>query len=176
MKHARFVFWFLLSSVWGSAQILPASTPASAPTPKDPLDRDSPQSCVVAFLETAHAKDYGKAWRYLDVRNMPEDERFKAGSELARQLATILDRDTRFDVGDLSRNPLGDLSDNLPSNRDRVDTFQVNGRTLELDLERVTLHPGNTVWLFSSDSVKRIPRSPRSPTPRPSKGICRRRW
>ncbi len=79
------------------------------------------------------------------------------GTELARQLETILDRDTQFDVGNLSRDPEGDVADNLAPNRDRVDTFHVNGQTLELDLERVTLHSGLSVWLFSSDSVARIP-------------------
>ena len=67
----------------------------------------------MAFLEAAHAKNYGKAWRYMDLRNMPEEERLKNGAELARQLETILDRDTQFDVGNLSRDPEGDVSDNL---------------------------------------------------------------
>lgn len=111
----------------------------------------------MAFLEAAHAKNYGKAWRYMDLRKMPDDQRLKDGAELARQLEAILDSDTQFDVGDLSRNPEGDVSDNLPQNRDRIDTFHVQGRTLELDLERVTLHSGHSVWLVSSDSVARIP-------------------
>jgi MscS family membrane protein len=74
-----------------------------------------------------------------------------------RELQTILDRDTQFDVGNLSRDPEGDVSDNLAANRDRLDTFRVNGQTVELDLERVTLHSGLSVWLFSSDSVTKIP-------------------
>jgi MscS family membrane protein len=159
MKNARIVI-FLLFSLSASAQIPAPAKPGTPATPtsiKDPLNRDSPQSSVVAFLEAAHGKDYGKAWRYLDLRKMPEDERLKGGTELARQLATILDRDTRFDVGNLSLSPQGDQSDNLPPNRDRVDTFQVNGKTLELDLERVTLRSGISAWLFSSDSVARIP-------------------
>jgi MscS family membrane protein len=121
------------------------------------LDRDAPQSTVVEFLEAAHAKDFNKALRYLDLRSMPEDRRLADGTELARQLETILDRDTQFDVGNLSRDPEGDIADNLAPNRDRVDTFHVNGQTLELDLERVTLHSGLSVWLFSSDSIARIP-------------------
>jgi len=157
MKNAWIVLCFLLSSFCAFAQILPSAQPATAPVNKDPLGRDSPQSSVVAFLEAAHAKNYGKAWRYLDLRKMPEDQRLKNGAELARQLEAILDSDTQFDVGDLSRNPEGDTSDNLAPNRDRIDTFQVQGRTLELDLERVTLHPGHSVWLVSSDSVARIP-------------------
>ncbi len=157
MKNAGIVFFFLLSSLSASAQILPAGKPASPPAGKDPLNRDSPQSSVVAFLEAAHAKNYGRAWRYLDLRKMPEDQRLKGGAELAMDLETILDRDTQFDVGDLSLNPEGDLSDNLPLNRERIDTFHVDGQTLNLDLERVTLHSGLPVWLFSSDSIARIP-------------------
>jgi MscS family membrane protein len=157
MKNARIVFCFLLSSLCATAQILPSAKPASPSPSKDPLDRDSPQSSVVAFLEAAHAQNYGKAWRYLDLRNMPEDERLKGGTELARELSTILDNDTQFDVGNLSRNPEGDLSDNLPPNRERLDTFHVNGQTLELDLDRVTLHSGLSVWVVSSDSVGKIP-------------------
>ncbi len=157
MKNARIVLCFLLSSLGAFAQILPSAKPSSPPQNKDPLDRDSPQSSVVAFLEAAHAKNYSRAWRYLDLRNMPEDRRLADGTQLVRELQTILDRDTQFDVGNLSRTPEGDQSDNLPPNIDRVDTFQVNGKTLELDLERVTLHSGLRVWLFSSDSVARIP-------------------
>jgi MscS family membrane protein len=157
MKSARIFFWFLLSSLSATAQILPTAAPASPALSKDPLDRDSPQSSVVAFLEAAHAQDFPRAIRYLDLRNMPGDQRLKGGTELARELATILDRDTQFDVGNLSRSPEGDTTDNLAPNRDRVDTFNVKGQTLELDLERVTLHSGLSVWLFSSDSVTRIP-------------------
>ena len=124
---------------------------------EDPLNRDTPQSSVVSFLQACHANNYGLAWRYIDLRNVPLDQRVADGSQLARELQRILDHDTQFDVADMSRDPAGDRADGLPANRDRVDTFHVNGQTLELDLERVTLHSGVTVWLFSSDSVARIP-------------------
>jgi len=157
MNQARVVVCILLGSIAATAQILPTAKPASTAPPKDPLERDSPQSSVVAFLEAAHAHDYAKAMRYLDLRGMPQQDRLTGGAQLARQLETILDRDTQFDVGNLSREPQGDLADNLAPNRDRVDTFHVNGQTLELDLERVKLKSGAEVWLFSSDSVARIP-------------------
>lgn len=156
MNNARIAFCFLSLSFCAVAQILPAAKPATPPVAKDPLDRDSPQSSVVAFLEAAHSHNYERAWRYLDLRNLPRDQRLSDGTKLARQLAAILDRDSQFDVGDLTRNPEGDLSDNMP-NRDRVDTFHVNGKTLDLDLERVTLRSGLAIWLFSQDSVARIP-------------------
>jgi MscS family membrane protein len=159
MKKASLIFCLLLYGQCASAQILPgaAKNTPSANTSKDPLDRDSPQSSVVAFLEAARAKNYGRALKYLDLRNVPGEQRLADGTQLARQLQTILDRDTQFDVANLSHDPEGDLSDSLPANRDRVDTFHVKGQTLELDLERITLHSGLSVWVFSSDSVAKIP-------------------
>ena len=144
---ARLAWCFLALSFGARAQV----------QGKDPLDRDSPQSSVVAFLEAAHAQNYARAWRYINLRSVPADQRLSDGAELARQLQTILDRDTQFDVANLSRDAAGDRSNNLPENRQRVDTFQVNGQTLNLDLERLSLHSGLSVWLFSSDSVARIP-------------------
>src|SRR5580704_8475807 len=123
MKNARIIFCFLLLGLAASAQILPVAKPTAAPANKDPLDRDSPQSSVVAFLEAAHDHNYSKAWRYLDLRNMSEEERVSRGTELVQELQNILDRDTQFDVGDLSRNPEGDVADNLAPDRDRVETF-----------------------------------------------------
>jgi MscS family membrane protein len=160
MKNTRIVFCLLLSTLctsYAGAQILPVAKSSGPAAKEDPLDRDSPQSAVVAFLEAAHAHDYGKAWRYMDLRNMPEEQRFKNGTELARQLETILDSDTRFDVGNLSRSAEGDLSDNLPPDHDMVDTFHVDNQTIPLELERVKLKSGLEVWLFSSESVAKIP-------------------
>lgn len=161
MKNTRIAVCLLLSTLCidfrAGAQILPVAKPSAPAANNDPLGRDSPQSSVVAFLEAAHAHDYAKAWRYLDLRNMPEDERFKNGAELGRDLTVILDNDTRFDVGNLSRSPEGDLSDNLPPGLDRIDTFQVDGRMLEIDLQRVKLKSGLEVWLFSPSSVANIP-------------------
>jgi MscS family membrane protein len=125
---------------------------------QDPLDRDSPQSSVVSFLEACHSRNYARALRYLDLRKLPEEERLKDGTQLAQQLEQILERDTRFDVAALSRHPEGDLTSGLPANREQVDSFTSNGQTLDLELERVTLRSKLSIWLFSSDSVARIPR------------------
>src|ERR1700759_1308569 len=152
MRNARAILLFILSGICAVAQILPTAKPAPPSGNKDPLERDSPQSAVVAFLEAAHAKDFAKAMRYIDLRGMPENERLSGGAELARQLAIVLDRDTRFDVGNLSRDAEGDLSDSLAPDLDRVDTFKVNGQTLELELQRVKLRSGAQAWLFASDS------------------------
>lgn len=141
-----------LSPAGGSAQ--PTS---AAPKSLDPLHRESPQSSVYSFLEACHARNYDHAWRYIDFRNAPPQQRSKAGPQLAQQLEQILDHDVRFDVASLSGNAQGDQTQGLSPNLQRIDTFQLNGREVELDLERVTLHSGLAVWLFSSPSIALIP-------------------
>jgi len=138
------------------AGALRAQSPA--PEEKDPLGRNTPQDSAFHFLEACHARDYSKALRYLDLRRMSPADRAKDGPELARQLEDLLD-DTPFDITMLSRDPEGDLSDGLSAARERLDTFQVGGQNLELELERVALKPGFHVWLVSSDSVGLISRA-----------------
>jgi MscS family membrane protein len=129
----------------------------SVPQSQDPLNRDTAQSSVYHFLEACHSHDYGRAAKYLDLRKLPEEERLTEGPQLAQELAQILDRDGNFDVAALSRQPDGDHEDGLPPNRQRVESFVVAHKTLELQLERVKLRSGLSVWMFSSDSVERIP-------------------
>jgi MscS family membrane protein len=124
---------------------------------RDPLKRDSPRSSVFAFLEACHSKNYGEAWRYLDLRKLPEGKRWQEGPELAQQLGQILDRDGQFDVAALSAAPEGDLSDKLPPNIEDAASFTVKGKAITLQLERVRLHSGLSVWLFSAASVAEIP-------------------
>jgi len=124
---------------------------------KDPLERESPQSSVYAFLQACQGHDYEKAAKYLDLRKLPPDQRLKNGPELSRQLQQILDRDAQFDVANLSSEPEASRAGGLPPGRERVDSFTVNGQTLDLELERIKLRSGIYVWLFSSDSVERIP-------------------
>ncbi|HEX4595503.1 MAG TPA: mechanosensitive ion channel family protein, partial [Bryobacteraceae bacterium] len=126
---------------------------------KDPLDRDSPQSSVYSFLQAAHAHDYEKAAKYLDLQKLPAGQRLKSGPQLAQQLQQILDRDAQFDVANLSREPEG--------TRAHVDSFTADGQTLDLELERVRLRSGIWVWQFSSDSVQRIPQIVRLTTDSP---------
>jgi MscS family membrane protein len=140
-----------------SAQVLSAQSTGSSP-PNDPLGRTTPQDAVLQFLEACHAHEYPKAARYLDLRQMSPADRTTKGPQLAQQLEDLLD-DTPFDIATLSREPEGDLSDGLSPSRDSIATFQIEGKPLELALERVELKPGFKVWLVSADSVPLIPKA-----------------
>jgi MscS family membrane protein len=135
---------------------LHAQTPA--PSIKDPLGRTTPQESVFQFLEACHAHDYSKAAHYLDLSHMPAADRAKQGPQLATQLEDLLD-DTPFDIAVLSRDPEGDTDDGLSEAREHLDTFKVDGQSLELQLERVQLRPGYPVWLVAADSLPLIPRA-----------------
>jgi MscS family membrane protein len=147
----RILTFVLLGSILGAQTPAPETQDA-----KDPLGRGSPQSSIFQFLEACHAHDYAKASRYLDLRGMPSDQRLKSGPDVAHQLEDLLD-DTPFDIAALSRDAEGDQSDGLGSDFEHLDTFRVDGRTLDLQLERIALRPDLHVWLVSSDSVAMIP-------------------
>lgn len=158
MRFRKLIFLALAFFPGLDAQIGPpkpaAPTTASA---KDPLNRDSPQSTVIAFLEACHARDYARARKYLDLRDLRQDERLTEGTTVAQQLEQILDRDAKFDVANLTRMPEGSQTTGLGQDRERVDSFRSNGKTLDIELQRVHLQSGLWVWLFSGDTVERIP-------------------
>ena len=137
---------------------LPGTSSQATRQAEDPLKRDSPQSCVAGFLEACRSHDYTRACSFLYLRNLPHTARLKEGRQLAQQLEQVLDRDTRFDVGDLSSDPKGSGTAGLPANRERVDSFSDSGQAVEIDLERIRLRSGIWIWLFSSDTIARIPR------------------
>jgi MscS family membrane protein len=134
-----------------------ASLKGKEAAPEDPLNRLSPQSSVISFLEACQAGNFERAARYLDLDGLPRDQRASGGPELAQQLGKLLERDAQFDMAALSRSPQGDSSDGLPADRERVASYEVNGKTLELQLERKKPQAGLAVWIFSSDSVALIP-------------------
>ena len=64
------------------------------------------------------------------------DQRIQTGPQLAEQLEQILERDARFDVTALSRDPEGDPEDGLAMDRD-IDSFTVGGNSLELAIRAI---------------------------------------
>ena len=67
--------------------------------------------------------------------------------------------DMRLPAGRRSREIHDLQSDGLPDNRELLDKFEIDGQTLELQLERAELKPGFHVWLVSADSVSLIPKA-----------------
>ncbi|MBV9083351.1 MAG: mechanosensitive ion channel family protein [Acidobacteriaceae bacterium] len=141
----------------GLASVLADKKPAATPAaPADPLNRDTPRDAIYNFLEACHAGNYARAAKYLDLSKLARGTEAKDGLERARLLGLLLDRDPHFEVGQLSDDSEGMQDDTLPKDMDRLDTFQLNDRTIPLYMQQETVD-GLKVWLVSADSVARIP-------------------
>jgi MscS family membrane protein len=134
-------------------QILP-SKPAPPPkTGTDALDRETPYGTVFGFLEAAQQGNYGIASQYLQLSPA---RRQTQGDALAMKLNLAMNRSF---VGNLrpSRQPEGTPQEDVPSERQKLGTL-VSGHTeVELELVRVSDPSSGRVWLFSSDTLSKIP-------------------
>ena len=143
-------------TLWLTSICLPcfAAGPAA---PSDSLRRLNPRSSVTAFLETCHQVDYAAAAQYLDLNQIPARERETAGPKLAKNLESLLNSDTHFDVLRLSQDPQGNLSDDPNPNIERVTSVGPAEQRFPIELEKTQQSNGQDVWLFSADTVRGIP-------------------
>jgi MscS family membrane protein len=128
----------------------PQSPPVVAPA--DPYGRESPRGTVAGFAFAAHSRDYESAARYLQLTAA---QRADAVS-LTRDLESLLDRYFTKRLTSMSASSEGALRDGLPPEGERV-SLMADGRTLDLLLVRVDDPEAGPVWLFSSDSLARMP-------------------
>lgn len=134
------------------------STPANAPAPAkaaagedDPWGRTTPWGTVVGFMRAMIDQDYARAGGYLETRLVGEER-----DALARQLNAVLNR-LPGTLDEVSRNPEGDLADGLPAPLERVGTVESGGEKIELLLKRIQRPTPPPVWLFSAETLRRIP-------------------
>jgi len=130
-----------------------AQEPAPAPQPVDePLGRLTPRGCVMGFLQAAQRQDYARAAQYLDVKKPPAET-----EELARQLQSLLDVGLSASLDTVSREPEGNLADNLRTNRDLIGTVKTDQGSLDITLTRVERQGKPAIWLFSSETMSAVP-------------------
>ncbi len=156
----RIIGVFVLSCAIHSA--LPAQEPPSdaepkpAPAVRDPLNRTSPQSAAMGFLERCRNREFERAARFLNLQRLG-DRPSAEGAGLAQQLSMVLDRDAQFDLAGLSNLAEGDMADGLPPNRERVRVYQMGGRTVAVEMERIQARSGAMTWVFSAETIQALP-------------------
>lgn len=126
--------------------------------PLDELNRGTPRSCVEGFLKATRQKNYVQAAQYLDLRHLPEGSRVKQGPKLAQHLQVVLDRAVWIDLELLSDTPQGQDDDTLLPNQERVGEFEIEGKTFNILLQRVSRDDGSFIWQFSASTVNLIPK------------------
>jgi MscS family membrane protein len=133
----------------------PAPAQPSARTedaPQDPLGRTTPRGAVLGFIKAAQAGDYERAAEYLDARHAPSQAR-----QLAKQLKVILDRGLAGNLDFLSTRLEGELEDSPNPNRDLVGVVTSGGKKFEIHLDRVQRGRTPPMWLFATDTLRKVP-------------------
>lgn len=131
---------------------LQQTVPAREQASDDPLGRGTPRGTVLGFIKAAGRGDYGQAASYLDTKQHGDLAR-----ELARQLQTILDRETSIDLSKLSRQPEGSLVDAQNPNRDLVGVASTSSGKVKIWLDRVQRGDNPPIWLFSQETLRLVP-------------------
>ena len=136
-------------------QILQSQSSANpaAKTGGDPLGRETPDGTVFGFLQAAQAGNYSIAAQYLQLSPA---RRQTQGDALAKQLNVAMNRAFSGSLRP-SRQPEGTPQEDVPSDRQKLGTM-VSGHT-EVDLELIRVSDPNVgkIWLFSSDTLNKIP-------------------
>jgi MscS family membrane protein len=145
----------LSKAVPGAAAGALAGAPAAAPGAQpedDPLGRSTPHGTVMGFIKAIESEDYERAVEYLDTQQPP-----KRAAQLALELRSVIDRGFHGDLEKVSRNPEGNPNDGLPTGLDSIGVVRTPSMTADIQLERVQNEGEPPVWLFSAETLKRVP-------------------
>jgi MscS family membrane protein len=133
----------------------PEETPPEIEAPRvDPLGRSTPYGCVIGFLQAVSSNKLPVAVQYLDTK-LSEAQ----AEVLAQQLKAVLDSGLSSSVSRLSRESQGNVHDDLRETRENVGTAKTQDGDLEIFLDRVKRPDEPAIWLFSSDTLSKIPRA-----------------
>jgi MscS family membrane protein len=141
------------------AELLNKDTAAKAASPAvyapDSLGRRFPRGTVEGFIKAAAREEYKTAAKYLNLDiNLKESP---DSAKVARALQLLLDKGNIYPYSWISDNPAGLQDDNLGPNQDRIGAATVNGESFDLILESITDTAGAPIWLFSSQTIQRVP-------------------
>jgi MscS family membrane protein len=162
LPKAIFAFVFCFAAVLPISaqgllsQVLPTTSSAASTTssPSDALGRTTPSGTALGFLKAAESGDYTIAAQYLQ---MSAARRQTTGEETATQLKAALDGATFS--GSLSRftQAEGIPQEGVPFGRQRLGTLSAGDVEVDVDLVRVTDPNAGKVWLFSAETLAKIP-------------------
>jgi MscS family membrane protein len=142
----------LCAPMWAQLPLPSYRLPAPQPeTPKDTQGRGTPRGAVLGFLAAARKGEMAVASQYLNTRL-----RGKAAEQLAKQLFTVLDRRLPPRLQQLSDSPQGSESD-VKSDQDLVGTISSDQGNVDIVVERVARGKSGELWLFSGQTLDRIP-------------------
>jgi MscS family membrane protein len=137
----------ILEPAGGAAKANPAG-------PVDPLGRQTPNGTLFGFLQAMQAGNYPTAAQYLQ---MSPARRESQGEAVAQQLKAALDRAFVGNLKSISTNPEGSLQPGMPADREKIGALSLDDTDVDVVLVRVNDPNAGKVWLFSSDTLLKVP-------------------
>jgi len=124
--------------------------------PPDSLGRRTPRGTIDGFLKASYQNDYKKAALYIR-RDLALRKRQNTAKQ-AQALQTLLEVNGRiYPYSWISNDPEGKTDDNLGPNLDRIGAVTIDNESFDLILESFKDKAGNPIWLFSTQTIERIP-------------------
>jgi MscS family membrane protein len=158
LRKSRWLFFFVAISVATAGQLLPTQpAPATAPANQpaaDPLGRTTPSGTVYGFLQAAQSGNYSIAAQYLQMTGA---KRAAQGQELAVKLKGVMDRAFAGNLRHISNQPDGAPQEGVSTDRQRIGVLSAGDVDANLDLVQVPDSGGVKIWLFSSETLAKIP-------------------
>jgi MscS family membrane protein len=153
LNRALVVFLLLGSAVHSRAQFRkPAAPPPTKTEPSDPFGRETPRGSVMGFLKYEEADDFATAARYLQPASDGNGDLVQRAREMQALRARF-----NGEVGLLSDDPKGTVEAGLPLGEVRAGDLTVGGATVPVILVRVDDPESGKIWLFSQETVVRLP-------------------
>lgn len=146
-----FLGYFALGCLTAEAQAPAPSKPANPPT--DPLNRSTPSSSALGFLQAAQSGDYTLATQYLQ---MSAAHRQTEGERLATQLKEVLDRAFTGRIGTFTQ-PEGVPQEGVPLGRQKLGTLTAGDVEGDLEMVRVNDPSAGKIWLVSAETLAKVP-------------------
>ncbi len=168
MKHTLLISFLLvaiLSPVHGiSHQIFPeVKEDTSAKSQElafgDTFGRATPRGTVKGYFTALRKGDYPRALKYLDLSPIPDKDRQSKGLILVEEFEAFLDKGGNIDpINLINDQSVGDTEDGLDPDVEVVGMIYWEGESIPIFLERVTLEGEQLVWLFSWQTIQKIPK------------------
>lgn len=162
----HFLLYFIIASALGmndsiaQTNLFSSDTTAAeaAPViPPDSLGRRTPRGTVEGFISAVAEENYEKASMYMRLDKVLKKNRNKV--KLAQALEMVMNEGTVLPYTLMSNDEAGKMDDNLGPDLERIGTGSVNNESFDLLLEKTTAKDGGTIWLFSSETIQRLPTS-----------------
>ena len=138
-----------------ATSLLQPGTAAQAPgsASADPLGRETPSGTVLGFLRAEQEGDERAAADYMQ---MSAARRQSQGPDLAGKLKVVMDRAFVGHLGRISTRPEGDPDYGTPDLQ-TVGIFSNGDLDVPVILVRVTDPNYGKIWLFSADTLSKVP-------------------